>query len=239
VDGDIESDFWNSSLPLTGTQAETILHEFGHAMHTLVGRTRYQHVSGTRCSTDLAEIPSTFLEHYVLEEKAAQPLWGTAFETHRISSRRNAVIEMLNQSVLALTDLRLHTVDPEQAFVEEISAAIKGELNLPLVSEDRLLVFEHLVPYGAKYHSYIVARALAALLWRRGGFVERPFERESGEVYRRLLSHGGEKYPRELIELTIGDVPSVEALAKSLAEDVAGNMETRKAIREKQRIEVE
>lgn len=84
---------------------------------------------------------------------------------------------MLNQSFYALADLELHTVDPEQVFVEEISASIAKELELPLASEDRLLVFEHLVPYGAKYHAYIVAKALAAIVWRRGGFPEKPLER--------------------------------------------------------------
>lgn len=61
--------------------------------------------------------------------------------------------------------------------------------------------------------------------------------RQSGDVYRRLLSFGGEKYPRELIQLTAGEVPSVQALAKSLAEDVAGNLEQQRAARHKRLLE--
>lgn len=51
------------------SEVETLFHEFGHAMHSLLSRTEFQHLSGTRAQLDFVETPAHLFECFVWDPR--------------------------------------------------------------------------------------------------------------------------------------------------------------------------
>uniref|UniRef100_A0A915PSU8 Peptidase M3A/M3B catalytic domain-containing protein n=1 Tax=Setaria digitata TaxID=48799 RepID=A0A915PSU8_9BILA len=220
---------------LSPHQAENFFHEMGHAMHSMLARTHYQHIAGTRCSTDMAEVPSNLMEYFfnnidVLREIAkdshGRPI-SVEDAASLITSRfAFTSLEMLQQAVYSLFDLEVHGGNAEGIVNGRISTtelyssiwsvvfpSVKKEPNSSWHHR-----FTHLVPYGAKYYSYLVARAAASLIWN-SKFRDSPFSKENGLAWGKVLSKGGSLPPADLLNLALGYWPTVQNLATALKEE--------------------
>ena len=161
---------------LAHSDVETLFHEFGHAMHSIMTRAKYSRFSGTSVPRDFVEAPSQMLENWVWDKKV---LDSFAADYRDPSKKIPAeILAKLKESKLAtegtryrrqlsfgLTDLTLHTQIHDNNAKEAwpISNKILSEVFLPLAPDTAFIAyFGHLMHYDAAYYGYAWADAIAA-----------------------------------------------------------------------------
>lgn len=188
---------------LTISEYETLFHEFGHSLHSILSRTKYQHLSGTRVTTDFVEVPSHLFEHFawdprIISRFARHHRTGDPMPTRLIralcASRKGFIatdIEM--QLLFSAMDLCFHGPDPPLGSTTAAFETLQAQLTS--YQPDRGVpvpaTFHHFVGYGAGYYSYIFARVISAQLWS-SLFEQNPLSRRGGlKLRNRLLAKGG------------------------------------------------
>ena len=156
--------------------AETMFHEFGHAIHGLNSKVAYPSVSGTAVPRDYVEFPSQINEAWlrtpeILNRYALHYQTGKPIPTELVKKLENAatfrqgfdVTEYLSS---ALIDMKLHLagdadIDPD-AFEREELAKLGMPKELPM--RHRTPQFSHVFAsdgYSAGYYSYLWSETLA------------------------------------------------------------------------------
>jgi len=158
--------------------AETLFHEFGHAIHGLVSEVNYPALAGT--PRDYVEFPSQVHEHWVLTRpildrfarhyQTGEPMPQELVERVHNAATFNqgyATVEYLSS---ALVDMALHNraepITDVDAFERETLAAI----GMPdeIAMRHRLPQFGHLFSsdaYSAGYYSYLWSEVMDADTW--------------------------------------------------------------------------
>jgi intermediate peptidase len=203
---------------------ETLFHEMGHAIHSVLARTSFQNVSGTRCATDFAELPSTLMEHFAADPtvlslfarhwKTDRPLPYDLVRERIALSKRFEGIDTEHQILLAMVDQAYHSpqatnlsFDSTRIFHEIQHKFAHGPKDPPETCWQGF--FGHLHSYGSTYYSYLFDRVLAERVWRvvfKGGQNQAAVSRENGErVKQNLLKWGGGRDPWTCLAETLQD----------------------------------
>ena len=206
---------------LSHDQIENFFHEFGHAIHATLGRTEFQHVSGTRGPTDLAEIPSIFFEQFVNHPDVFASILPQSNSTPHtpnlmpLNSVYNAITTQ-TQLLYSMVDLELHS-QPLTRPTTEVVAELQQQyssLKYPQGSSWHQR-FGHLHTYGSRYYSYLWARSISNIIHQEL-FSTNGMSREGGEAVKSFLKYGGSVDPQWLVQELIGSDLTVDRMVSSL-----------------------
>jgi peptidyl-dipeptidase Dcp len=208
--------------------AETLFHEFGHALHGLMSNTRYPSVAGTRVYRDFVEFPSQVHEHWVAErdilEKharnaAGQPMPPALLDAFMKARTFNQGYLTTQQLASAIVDMELHRLEtiPADFSPDAFEAAVLKKHGVPhaVGMRHRLPHFGHLFGggYAAGYYAYTWAEVLEADAfekWRESGDV---WNRDIAASYRQnILAAGNSRPPQESYIAFRGRLPTPDAL---------------------------
>lgn len=213
----------NTPSLLSFGEVETLWHEMGHAIHSMLGRTEYHNVSGTRCSTDFVELPSIIMEHFISSPSVLSlfarhhyndaPLPMELFQAHRKVLSAFDALEQHSQIMMALLDQVYHSPLASSGefdstrLMYELYTASDGAVVPPAPNTPWQGQFGHLFNYGATYYSYVFDSTIANKIWKdvfRNG--DRALDREQGERFKReVLRHGGSRNPWEAVGALLGN----------------------------------
>ena len=161
---------------LTHTDVETLFHEFGHALHSIVTRAKYGRFSGTHVPGDFVEAPSQMLQNWVWDKKVldtfaadyrdpSKKIPAEIIKKMNDTKLANAGVFYRRQFAFASLDLALHDQHPEDDSYDSvaISNPILEKVFLPIdPSTTFVSYFGHLNGYDAGYYGYAWADAIAA-----------------------------------------------------------------------------
>ncbi len=211
---------------LSPEEVETLFHEFGHGLHSLFAKVRYQGLSGT--PRDFVELPSQIMENWATEP-AVLSTFARHYQTgNPIPPELLAKIERagkFNQGFLtveylaaSLLDMEWHTIKSEpKTDAAGFEKAALGKIGLmpEIYSRYRSTYFQHIFAsgYAAGYYSYIWSEVLDSDAFQ--AFKEKGdlFDPNLARAFRaRVLERGGSEDAMQMYRDFRGREPSVAPL---------------------------
>ncbi|MFI3292467.1 MAG: M3 family metallopeptidase [Rikenellaceae bacterium] len=212
---------------LTFSEFKTFLHEFGHALHGILGEGEYSSLNGTNVYRDFVELPSQLLENWATQKEFLD-MWAAHYQTgEKIPAELVAKIERaanyntfyahVRQLQFGLLDMAWHSLkEPYEGDVEAFEVeAIKPTQILPVVGGACFSPsFSHIFNggYAAGYYSYKWAEVLEADAFAKFES-DGIFNQETSHSFRdNILRRGGQEDPMELYIRFRGHKPQPQAL---------------------------
>ncbi len=215
---------------ISWSDARTLFHEFGHALHGLSSNVTYPTLAGTHVARDYVEFPSQLLEHWVstpevlsrfaLHHRTGAPMpkeLSAKIEKAATFNQGFSTVEYLSA---ALVDMKLHLAgdrDIEPAAFEKETLTALG-MPAEIVMRHRTPQFSHVFAgdgYSAGYYSYLWSDTLTADAYNAFTEAKGPYDPAVAERLRKnVFSVGDTVDPAEGYRAFRGKDASTEPLMK-------------------------
>jgi len=218
--------------------AETLFHEFGHALHYLSSNVAYPTLnSGVR---DYTEFQSQLMERwlqtdaviddYLVRVETGEPMPEDLVAKIESAATFNQGFETTEYLASALMDMKYHTMDPAGLDVDAFEREALAELGMPdeIVMRHRSPQFTHAFSgegYAAGYYSYLwadvlVADAAEAFAEAPGGFYDKDL---AAKMVEHLYAVRNAVDPADAYRAFRGRDAEVDALMRDRGFPVPGN----------------
>ena len=217
----------NTPSLLTFDEFTTFLHEFGHGLHGILAKGKYESINGTSVKRDFVELPSQIMENWATEKEYLD-LWAKHYQTgeampaeliEKLIAAKNYLAAYFNvrQLSFGMLDMAWHTItEPYTGDILEFeNKAIASTQVLPIAEGCAMgPAFTHIFSggYATGYYGYKWAEVLAADAYsyfkEKGIFSEEVANKFRTEV----LEKGGHEHPMDLYVNFRGHKPQTQAL---------------------------
>ncbi len=209
-------------------EVKTFFHEFGHALHAILGATEIASLSGTNTKRDFVELPSQMLEEWLHDKDILKKV-----SKHYITGQ--PLPDDIIDAILQLKNLTTGYFVVRQAYISNIALSYFGSGHnkdpysimkklyttmIPYIafSEDNHFYasFGHLTGYSAKYYGYLWSKVFALDLFatiKQYGLLNP----EIGKKYvTEVIGKGGAQDPNELLYNFLGREPNAQAFLQDM-----------------------
>ena len=209
--------------------AETLFHEFGHALHALSNDTTYPSLAQT--PRDFVEFPSQVHENWVLTRdildkfarhyETGEAMPQALIDKMRAASTFNSGFATVEYLAAAIVDMKLHMDPKGEIDPKAFEAKALREIGMPkeIVLRHRLPHFQHLFSsdaYSAGYYSYLWSDVMAADAWKAFEEAGDLWSPEVASRFKAVILATGDAVDRaEAYRQFRGRDPKVEALLEN------------------------
>ena len=209
----------------------TLFHEFGHLVHSMLGRSDIASQGPFSVKGDFTEAPSQFLEnwvwqyeslslfakHYKTGEVLPEPLFKKMKQTQLVG----IAMQYIRQAYLGMLDFtyedKYDSLQANRISIMDVSKSLSSIRQVPFSEGTHFITgFTHLNGYAANYYGYLWSKVYAEdmfSVFKKNGVMDT----KTGIRYRQeVLEKASTKQELDMLRSFLGREPNSDAFLQSL-----------------------